>query len=147
MSEVEVVNVFEEVKTLFTDFTVDGVAVPVALLHYEGHGEPYVVYTQYDQDNSYSTDDDIAGYVTYFDFDVYSKGNLLPIIEAVKAIMKRARWTWQPSRDSRLFYDTDTGYFHKTNCFARPVQEVEVETQPEPEAEAENTNIGGQTNE
>lgn len=130
-NEVVVVNEYAEIKTLFTGFTVDGVSVPVALLHYDGHGEPYIVFTQYDTDNSYSTEDEIAGYVNYFDFDVYSKGNLLPIISAVKRILKSSGdWIYQPSRDSQLLFDTDTGYFHKTLCFARPVQEVEI-TEPE----------------
>lgn len=143
-NEVVEVNTNAEIKTLFTGFTVGGVSVPVSFLVYQGHGEPYVVYTQYDQDNSYSTEDEIAGYVTYYDFDVYSKGNILPIIKAVKQKFKGTPWIWQPSRDSQILYDTDTGYFHKTICFARPVQEVET---PEPEEQTENQIIGGLTNE
>lgn len=114
----------EIIESLFADFTVDGVAIPVSYMMYEGHGEPYVVYLQYDQDNSYSTDDEISGYVTYYDFDVYSKGNIRPIIEAIKSTLKLAGWTWQPRRDSPDFYETDTEYYHKTICFAYPIQEI-----------------------
>ena len=32
--------------------------------------------------------------------------------------MKNNGFTWQPSRDSRDFYEDDTGYYHKTLCFA-----------------------------
>lgn len=114
-----------QIETLFNNFTVNGVAIPVSLIYYEGHGEPYVVYRQYDKDNSYSSDDEIAGFVTYYDFDVYSKGNFLSIVEAVKKILKNAGWTWQPRRDSPDLYETDTGYYHKTLCFAYPIQIVD----------------------
>jgi hypothetical protein len=115
-----------EIETLFEGFTVNGVSIPVSLLFYEGHGEPYVVYMQYDKDNSYSSEDEISGYVTYYDFEVYSKGNYLAIIEQIKTILKDAGWTWQPRRDSPDFFDKDTGYFHKTICFAYPIQIVDT---------------------
>ena len=31
-------------------------------------------------------------------------------------------WTWQPNRDGPDLYDVDTGYYHKTICFAKPIQ-------------------------
>jgi len=113
------------IEQLFTNFKVNGVSIPVALIYYDGHGEPYVVYRQYDDDNSYSSDDEISGYVTYYDFDVYSKGNFLPIVKAIKSILKNAGWTWQPRRDSPDMYEADTGYYHKTICFAYPIQIVD----------------------
>lgn len=116
----------EQIETLFNNFTVNGVSIPVSLLFYEGHGEPYVVYMQYDKDNSYSSEDEISGYVTYYDFEVYSRSNYLAIIEQIKTILKGAGWTWQPRRDSPDFFDKDTGYFHKTICFAYPIQIVDT---------------------
>ena len=115
----------EQIEILFSNFKVNGVSIPVAYMVYEGHGEPYVVYMQYDKDNSYSTDDEISGYVTYYDFDVYGQGNILPIIEAIKSKLKAAGWTWQPRRDSPDMYEPDTRYFHKTICFAYPIQITE----------------------
>ena len=117
-----------ELEVLFNNFTVNGVSIPVELLYYEGHGEPYVTYRQYDKDNSYSSDDEISGYVTYYDFDVYSMGNILPIIKAIKSTLKQAGWTWQPRRDSPDMYEADTGYYHKTICFAYPIQEVDEQS-------------------
>lgn len=114
-----------EIENLFSGFTVDKVPVPVSFMVYEGHGEPYVVYFQYDKDNAYAHEDEIAGYVTYYDFDVYSQGDFLAIVEAIKEKLKGAGWLWQPSRDSADMYETDTKYFHKSICFAKPVQEVE----------------------
>ena len=109
----------ETIEQLFDGFTVGGVQIPVSFLFYEGHGEPYVTYMQTDADTSYSGDDEMLGYVDYYDFDVYSKGNYLPIIEAIKAIMIADGFVWQPTRTSGDMYETDTGYFHKTICFAR----------------------------
>ena len=107
----------ELIETIFKDFTVDGVSIPVKFLRYEGHGEPYVVYMQQDSNNSFSGDDDLLGYVEYYDFDVYSRGNFLNIVESIKEKLKDNGFVWQPSRSSQDFFETDTGYYHKTLNF------------------------------
>lgn len=108
----------ELIQTIFLDFKVNGVSIPVKFLYYQGHGEPYVTYMQQDADSSLSGDDDLIGYVEYYDFDVYSKGNYYPIIESIKQLLKENGFVWQPSRSSKDFYETDTGYYHKTLNFA-----------------------------
>lgn len=108
----------ELIERIFADFTVGGKKIPVDFLHHEGHGEPYVVYMQTDADNSLTGDDGLVGYVDYYDFDVYSKGNYIPIIEAMKEILIENGFVWQVSRSSPDMYDYDTGYYHKTLNFA-----------------------------
>ena len=108
----------ELIESIFSNFTVDGVAIPVNFLRYNGHGEPYVVYSQIDSDRSLSGDDDLIGYVDYYDFDVYSKGNYLNIIKKLREILEANDFVWQLSRSSPDMYEDDTGYFHKTMCFA-----------------------------
>lgn len=108
----------ELIESIFANFSVDGTAIPVSFLFYEGHGEPYVVYMQQDADNSLSGDDDLIGYVDYYDFDVYAKGNYTKIIERVKELLKDNGFVWQPSRSSADMYEVDTEYFHKTLNFA-----------------------------
>ena len=108
----------ELIESILSNFTVDGVEIPVSFMFYEGHGEPYVTYLQQDADGSLSGDDELIGYVDYYDFDVYAKGNYLSIIESLKAILKANNFVWQPSRSSQDFYETDTGYYHKTLNFA-----------------------------
>jgi hypothetical protein len=108
----------ELIQRIFQNFTVDGVQIPVKFMFYEGHDEPYVVWMQQDADGSISGDDELIGYVDYYDFDVYSKGNYLNIIESLKAILKANNFVWQPSRSSMDMYETDTGYYHKTLNFA-----------------------------
>lgn len=108
----------ELIESILAGLTVDGVEIPVAYMFYEGHGEPYVVYMQQDADGSLSGDDDLIGYVDYYDFDVYAKGNYLNIVKALKAVLKENGFVWQPSRSSSDMYETDTGYYHKTLNFA-----------------------------
>lgn len=108
----------ELIESIFAGFTVDGETIPVSFLFYNGHGESYVVYMNVDADNSLSGDDDLIGYVDYYDFDVYSKGNYTKIIERVKEVLKENGFVWQPSRSSADMYETDTGYYHKTLNFA-----------------------------
>lgn len=108
----------ELIESILANFTVDKQVIPVSFMFYEGHGEPYVIYMQQDADGSLSADDELQGYVDYYDFDVYSKGNYFAIIESLKSILKSNGFIWQPSRSSQDFYETDTGYYHKTLNFA-----------------------------
>lgn len=108
----------ELIETILSNLTVDGVEIPVSYMFYEGHGEPYVVYMQQDADGSFSGDDELLGYVDYYDFDVYAQGNYFAIVEELKRILKTNGFVWQPSRSSQDFFEPDTGYYHKTLNFA-----------------------------
>lgn len=115
----------ELIKTIFTDFYVDGISIPVEFLRYDGKLTTYVTYMETDINNSYAGDNEILGYVSYYDFDIYSKGNYFNIVEEIKKIMKDNGFIWQPSRTSQDMYEADTGYFHKTLCFAIERQEAD----------------------
>ena len=106
------------IETIFSGFTVDNVAIPVKYMYYDGHDLTYIVYMQEDMDNSFSADDDLIAYAEYYDFDIYSKGNYLNVMEAVKELLKSNGFIFQPSRSSSDMYETETGYFHKTLNFA-----------------------------
>lgn len=108
----------ELIEQIFTNFQVNGVTIPVSFLRYGGKSTTYITYMEWDKSNSYSGDDEILGYVSYYDFDIYSKGNYLAIVEAVKEKMKENGFTWQPTRDSQDMFEDDTQYYHKTICFA-----------------------------
>ena len=77
----------ELIEKIFEDFGINGEAIPVKFMRYEGHGEPYVTYQQIDYENSLSADDELIGYVEYYDFDIYSKGNYTKIIDEIKKIL------------------------------------------------------------
>ena len=78
----------ELIEQIFANFTVDKVPIPVSYMFYEGHGEPYVVYMQENADGSLSADDELVGYVDYYDFDVYAKGNYTNIVKSIKDLLK-----------------------------------------------------------
>ena len=77
-----------------------------------------MVYGQMDADASLSGDDELIGYVDYYDFDVYARGNYLDIVESVRDKLEANGFVWQPSRSSADMFETDTGYYHKTLNFA-----------------------------
>lgn len=112
-----------ELQTIFTNFAVDGVAIPVSFLRYTGKSKTYITYQEVQIDTTFSADDQLQAYLKYYDFDIYSKSNFLAIIESVKEILKANDWIWQPSMTSQDLYEDDTGYYHKTLCFAKIKEE------------------------
>ena len=112
-----------ELQTIFASFTVGGQTIPVSFMRYTGKETTYITYQEIQDDTSFSADDDLQAYVTYYDFDIYSKGNYLAIIESVKEILKANDWIYQPSMTSQDLYEDDTGYYHKTICFAKIKEE------------------------
>ena len=117
----------ELIQSIFTDFYVDGVSIPVKFLDYKGKETTYVIYMETDINNSYAGDNEILGYISYYDFDIYSKGNYFNIVREIKKIMKDNGFIWQPSRTSQDMYEADTGFYHKTLCFAIERQESDEE--------------------
>ena len=118
----------ELIESILKEFAVGGHKIPFAFRYYNGHAQTYIVYMQEDAQNSFSGDDDLLGYVDYYDFDVYSKGNYFGIVEKLKRVLKQHNFTWQPSRSSGDIYEPDTGYFHKTLNFAY-MREIPEETE------------------
>lgn len=112
-----------ELQTIFANFTVERKSIPVSFLRYTGKETTYITYQEIQDDTSFSADDELQAYVTYYDFDIYSKGNYLNIIESVKEILKANGWRYQPSMTSQDLYEDDTGYYHKTLCFAKIKEE------------------------
>lgn len=105
------------IKTAFNGFQVDGTAIPVKLLHYDGKATKYIVYSATDNAEVFRADDALQNYITYYDFDIYSKSEYVSIQAAVIELLEENGFTWCPDRDSPDMYETDTGYYHKTLCF------------------------------
>lgn len=117
-------DIKELIESIFDDFTVDGVEIPVTYMYYRGHGEPYVIYMRENTDNVLRGDDGLVGYVDYYDFDVYSKGNFERIIEQVRTLLEDQGFVWKPDRSSRDMYEPDTGYYHRTLNFSMIREEI-----------------------
>lgn len=106
------------IEQIFANFTVDGITIPVAFLRYEGKQTTYVTYQQAFSNDAFSGDDELQNYLDFYDFDIYSKGNYIPIVEAIKTILKDNGFRWQPANSSGDLYEPDTGYYHKTLSFS-----------------------------
>jgi uncharacterized protein (DUF302 family) len=106
------------IEEIFANFAVGGVEIPVAFLFYNGNRTTYVTYQQTDASNELSGDDELENYVDFYDFDVYSKGNYIPIVEALKIKLKDAGFKWHPARSSGDMYEPDTKLYHKSLSFS-----------------------------
>lgn len=106
------------IEKIFTDFEVDNKKIPVSFLKYEGKSETYITYQSIDNDGTLTGDDEILAYIDYYDFDIYSKSNYFNVVREIKKILKANGFMWQPSMSSSDLFEDDTGYYHKTLCFA-----------------------------
>lgn len=106
------------IEKIFADFKVDDKNIPVSFLKHEGQEETYITYQSISNSDSLSGDDGIISYIDYYDFDIYTKSNYFKIVKEVKKVMKANGFMWQPSMSSGDMYEDDTGYYHKTLCFA-----------------------------
>jgi hypothetical protein len=102
---------------LFYQFTVDGVAIPVEWLKYKGDLTAYVVFSDLGETPASHSDDECDYSVKQFDFDIYSKGNYLNILKAVKQKLKDNGWTWV--EDSPTMFEEDTGLYHITTTWEK----------------------------
>jgi hypothetical protein len=108
----------ELIERIFKNFTVEGVEIPVEFLRYTGHNTTYITYMEHMIDTEYYSDDELTNYIDYYDFDIFSKGNYIKVIESMKVLLEQNGFKWKPSMTSADMYEDDTGYFHKTLCFA-----------------------------
>lgn len=106
------------IEQIFTNFKVNNVTIPVSFLRYEGKSETYITYQQTFANDPFSADDELQNYIDFYDFDIYSKGNYLPIVEAVKTLLKANGFRWHPEHSSGDYFEDDTKYYHKTLSFS-----------------------------
>lgn len=98
-------------------FTVDGEEIPVKWLKYKGDLKKYVVFSSLGDKPASHADDECTYSKNQFDFDIYSDGNYLNILKAVKQKLKESGWTWV--EDSPDMYEDDTGLYHKTTTWVK----------------------------
>lgn len=106
------------IEKALNGFAVNGIDIPVKYMYYKGSADTYATYYETDADGEFYGDDTLLNYVSYYDFNVYSKGNYKPVIEALKSVLIGIGFTWCVSRDSPDMYEEDTKLYHKTICFA-----------------------------
>ena len=107
----------EEIETIFKNFIVDKVKIPIAFIKYFGKEETYITYQSIGNNPALSSDDKTTNSTDTIDIDIYTKGNYLKIIKEIKNKMLANDFMWDG--DSPDMYEQDTGYYHKTISFAK----------------------------
>lgn len=107
----------ELISRIFSDFIVDNVRIPVEFLRYKGKSEIYITWQSIGNNPTLVGDDEVIASIYDIDIDIYTKGNYLNIMKAVKQLMKENGFIW--TMDSPDMYEDDTGYYHKTISFEK----------------------------
>lgn len=107
----------EEIETIFENFIVDGIKIPIAFIKYFGKSETYLTYQSIGNDPTLASDDITKYSLDAIDIDIYTKGNYLKIIKEIKNKMLENDFVWDG--DSPDMYEQDTGYYHKTISFLK----------------------------
>ena len=115
----------EKIASLLGGLEIDNVQVPVAQGFYFGSEEIYVTYNLIGRSVPLCADDGFAEVEELIDFDIYSKGDLVKVENAIKPLLEAGDFEWRPSQSSGDLYEHDTGYHHRTLCFAHLTEQEE----------------------
>lgn len=107
----------KEIELIFKDFKVDNISIPVEFLRYRGNLKTYITYQEITNKPELEADDKVLYSASIYDFDVYSDGNYLKIIQELKNKMLENGFLW--IEDSIDRYEDDTKLYHKTITFAK----------------------------
>ncbi len=113
---------YQLMKTIFTNFAVGGVNIPVDFITYKGNSRTYVTYAFTEDDPTLFGDDKELGSVAYVDVDIFSDSNYLAIETKIKEIMETNNFIRTGS--SPDMYEEDTGLYHKTLGFSKERMEI-----------------------
>ena len=67
----------EEIKTIFSNFTVDNEQIDVAHIKYKGHNKKYVTWTLLPEEPALSYDNEIQYSTVMVDIDIYSDDDFI----------------------------------------------------------------------
>lgn len=105
-----------EIETLFTNFTVDGVAIPVDFLRHDPQaGETYMTYNSMIELPGVVADNQLQNTAQSYDFHIFSKTNYANIELAVKALLGSTGWVFNQASED--LYEDTTQYYHKVITF------------------------------
>ena len=110
-------NDYELMKSIFSNFSVGGVEIPVEYLRYRGNKKTFVTYTFTGDEPSLFGDDKELESVISVDIDIFSDGNYLAIESAIKTIMETNNFIRTGS--SSDMFEEDTELYHKTIEFEK----------------------------
>ena len=95
--------------------TLKPLGIPVSFMNYNNTASTYVVFMEYNQSSWLQADDEEQMTKHFYQVDVFSSGNYLPLVKDVKRLMKQAGF-------GRMFesetYDEDMKKFRKILRFS-----------------------------
>ena len=112
-----------EIETIFSNFSVNNVTIPVEFAKYDGDSEVYIVYFSNGETPELNADDKVIISKNTYDFNIYTKGNYLNILNEVKKKLNANGWTWL--EDSEDIYEEDTRFFHKVTTWIKERNDFE----------------------
>lgn len=102
-----------EIKTILDTITAGEppVAVPNALLYFDGQADAFLVYSPSNESVGLSGDDEILALVTDWDVDIYSKTNYLALSQQIIKAFIDAGWVYKGAGSDT--YDEATSMYHR----------------------------------
>lgn len=110
-----------EVKTILDTITQGEppVAIPNALLHFDGEADTFVLYSPSSESVGLAGDDKPVDYVEAWDIDVYSKSNYVQLSKQIRQAFIDAGWTYRGAGVDT--YDEGTQLYHRLLEFEKGV--------------------------
>ena len=112
-----------EIETIFSNFIVDGINIPVEFMDYEGDKETFIVYFSNGETPSFFGENKVLSSENTYDFNIYTKGNFLNILKEIKKKLNENGWNW--IEDSEDLYEKDTRFFHKVTTWSKERNDFE----------------------
>ncbi|MDR1240275.1 MAG: hypothetical protein LBK29_00115 [Oscillospiraceae bacterium] len=103
-------NVNPIIESIFKDFKLDGIQIPVNFLFYTGKADSYLTYYTYMEEPSLYANDTNKAEIASVTLDIFSRNNFKILVETVKQKMTDGGFTWQSNASEN--YEPDTKYFH-----------------------------------
>ncbi len=108
----------EDIEKIFKgSLKISNKSIPVAFMDYSGKSEDFIVYYNDGNTPFFSSENDVEYSKNSVVFNVYTKGNYLPIVSKIKEIMKQNDYDWMG--DDGDLYEPDTKYHHFVVTFEK----------------------------
>lgn len=108
----------EEIELIFQGkMTIDNKDIPVSFMEYSGDSEDYIVYYNDGNTPYFNSDDEVSYSKNELEFNIYTKGNYMNIVNKLKEIMKDNNYDWLG--DDGDLYEPDTKYHHFVVTFEK----------------------------
>lgn len=108
----------EDIEKIFKGkITIDDKDIPIVFMDYTGNSDDYVVYYNDGATPVHNCDDEPIYSRCEIEFNVYTKGNYLSIVQEIKNKLKENGYSWL--NDDGDLYEKDTKYHHFVSTFEK----------------------------